>query len=184
MARALIVVDMLRGFLEEGHTLYCGAESRKIIPNVQRLLRDTQAEGAAIIYLADTHDPDDKEFQMFPPHCVKGAEESEVIPELSDYPGTVIPKRRYSGFFQTDLDLHLRERKIEYVIVVGVVTNICVRSTVNDAFFLGYEVFVPEDCVAATSERQQEAHLYDIDTHYGTVTNLDAVIDQINNVHD
>ena len=68
--------------------------------------------------------------------------------------------------------------------MVGVVTNICVRSTVNDAFFLGYEVFVPEDCVAATSERQQEAHLYDIDTHYGTVTNLGAVIEQINNNHD
>jgi nicotinamidase-related amidase len=50
---------------------------------------------------------------------------------------------------------------------------------VNDAFFLGYDVFVPEDGVAATSTQQQVAHLYDIDTHYGTVTTVAAVLEQL-----
>jgi nicotinamidase/pyrazinamidase len=157
VARAVIVVDMLRGFLEEGYPLYCGAESRKIIPNVQRLLKDMQAEDAAIIYLADTHDPDDKEFQMFPPHCVRGTAESEVIPELRDYPGMVIPKRRYSGFFDTDLEAVLVEIQPEEVVVVGVCTDICVMHTVADLRNRDYPVVVYADCVASFDE---EAHAF------------------------
>jgi ureidoacrylate peracid hydrolase len=46
---------------------------------------------------------------------------------------------------------------------------VCVRSTVHDAFFLGYQVVVPEDCVAATGSREQASSLYDIATYFGTV---------------
>ena len=53
---------------------------------------------------------------------------------------------------------------------MGVVTNICVRSTVHDGFFLGYDIAVPRDCCAATGPREQESSLYDIATHFGTVT--------------
>jgi ureidoacrylate peracid hydrolase len=88
----------------------------------------------------------------------------------------VVPKRRYSAFFGTDLDLFLRERHMVTVLVAGVVTNICVRSTVHDAFFLGYEVVVPIECVAATSPQAQETSLYDIDTHYGTVAPLEQIL--------
>jgi ureidoacrylate peracid hydrolase len=91
----------------------------------------------------------------------------------------VVPKRRYSAFFGTDLDLHLRERTIATVIVVGVVTNICVRSTVHDAFFLGYEVVVPLECVTATSPQAQDTSLYDIATHYGMVAPLDQVLHRL-----
>ena len=62
------------------------------------------------------------------------------------------------------------------LIVVGVVTNICVRSTVHDAFFHGYRVIVPEDCVAATGPREQESSLYDIGTHFGLVSTSEAVV--------
>jgi ureidoacrylate peracid hydrolase len=64
----------------------------------------------------------------------------------------------------------------EKVIVCGTVTNICVRGTVADAFQLDYEVFVPKDCVRATSEREQESQLWDIETHFGTVTTADELI--------
>jgi nicotinamidase-related amidase len=67
MANAVIVVDMLRGFLEEGGPLYCGARARGIIPNVQRLLERESARGSRIFYLCDHHAPDDAEFKMFPP---------------------------------------------------------------------------------------------------------------------
>src|SRR5262249_33747186 len=88
----------------------------------------------------------------------------------------VVPKRRYSAFFGTDLDLHLRERTIGTVLVTGVVTNICVRSTVHDAFFLGYEVVVPVECMAATTPQAQATSLYYIDTHYGTVAPLGQIL--------
>ncbi|WP_371743508.1 cysteine hydrolase family protein [Pusillimonas noertemannii] len=58
----------------------------------------------------------------------------------------------------------------------GVVTNICVRSTVHDAFFLGYRVVVPQDCVAATGPREQASSLYDIATHFGVVSTADSTM--------
>lgn len=181
---AVLVVDMLNDFFEDGGVMVLEGGNSLYKP-INRLLEIARKANIPVFWLNQTLYPDDKLFEKRIVHCIEGTWGAQVVESLPVMPeDTIIAKRRYSGFFQTDLDLHLRERKIDYVIVVGVVTNICVRSTVNDAFFLGYEVFVPEDCVAATSERQQEAHLYDIDTHYGTVTNLHAVIDQINNVHD
>jgi len=65
MGDAVIVTDMLRGFLEEGYPLYCGAKARSIIPNVQRLLQQKLTEGAKIFFICDHHRPDDLEFKMF-----------------------------------------------------------------------------------------------------------------------
>jgi nicotinamidase/pyrazinamidase len=152
MANAVLVVDMLRGFLEEGYPLYIGSEARRIIPNIQRLLEQELARGAKLFFICDHHAPDDLEFKMFPPHCIKGTPEVEVVPELAGYPGEVIPKRRYSGFFETPLEERLRELAPEKVIVCGVLTNICVMHTVADARNRDYEVEVPVDGVASPDE--------------------------------
>lgn len=157
MSNVVIVVDMLRGFLEEGHTLFCGPAAREIIPCVQQLLQSEQAKGSHIIFLADTHDPDDKEFAMFPPHCVRGTSECEIIPELADFRGEVIPKRRYSGFYDTVLEERLKELQPDKIIVVGVCTDICVMHTVADARNRDYVVEVPRECVASFDP---EAHAF------------------------
>ena len=111
MANAVIVVDMLRGFLEEGNPLYCGARARGIIPNVQGLLERESLRGCKIFYLCDHHTPDDAEFKMFSPHCIAGTAEAEIIPELAAYPGEVIPKTRFSGFYATALEEKLKALK-------------------------------------------------------------------------
>jgi ureidoacrylate peracid hydrolase len=176
---ALLVVDMLNDFFEENGVMVL--EGGKVLYDpIRRLIETARHAQIPVFWLNQTLYPGDRLFEKRIVHCIEGTWGAQVVDALPVMPNDIIiAKRRYSGFFQTDLDLHLRERRIEQVIVVGVVTNICVRSTVNDAFFLGYDVFVPEDGVAATSERQQEAHLYDIDTHYGTVTSVDTVINQI-----
>ncbi len=152
MANVVLVVDMLRGFLEEGYPLYCGARARRIIPNIQRLLETELAQGSTVFFICDHHTPDDPEFKMFPPHCIEGTIEAEVIPELAKYPGEIIPKKRYSGFFSTQLDEKLKELKPEKLIVCGVCTNICVLHTVANARNRDYEVEVPVDCVASFDE--------------------------------
>lgn len=63
----------------------------------------------------------------------------------SDY---IIPKRRYDGFFQTDLDLTLRELGVDTLIVVGADTNICVLQTLAGAYFRGYKTVVAADATA------------------------------------
>ena len=157
MADVVLVVDMLRGFLEEGYPLYCGEKARRIIPNVQKLLQHELARGAKLFFICDHHDPDDLEFKMFPPHCIAGTPEAEVIPDLARYPGEIIPKKRYSAFFGTPLEEKLRELTPERLIVCGVCTNICVLHTVADARNRDYVVEVPVDCVASPDE---EAHRF------------------------
>jgi nicotinate phosphoribosyltransferase len=151
MANVVLVVDMLRGFLEEGYPLYCGTQARRIIPNVQGLLEQEIAQGSTVFFLCDHHTPDDPEFKMFPPHAVEGTAEAEVIPELAGY-GEVIPKRTFSSFFNTSLDEKLLKLKPEKLIVCGVCTHICVLYAVADARVRGYEVEVPVDCVASFDE--------------------------------
>ena len=149
MANAVLVTDMVVGFMEDGHNLYCGDEARNIISKVQRLIEREQAAGGSVVFICDTHDPDDLEFQMFPVHCVRGTEEPDIIPELRGYEGIHLPKRRYSAFFDTNLAEILAELAPERVIVCGVCTDICVMHTVADARNRDYPVDVPIDCVAS-----------------------------------
>jgi nicotinamidase/pyrazinamidase len=160
MADTVLVVDMLRGFLEEGYPLYTGEDCRRIIPNIRKLLEKEIQNGSAIIYICDNHTPDDLEFKMFPPHCIEGTPETEVIPELSEYQGEKIPKRRYSGFFDTPLEDRLKELNPDKLIICGVLTNICVLHTAADARNRDYQVEVPVDCVASPDA---DAHRFALD---------------------
>ncbi len=152
MANAVLVVDMLRGFLEEGYPLYIGDKARRITPNIQLLLEQELTQGSTLFFICDHHTPDDLEFRMFPPHCIEGTAEAEVIQELAKYQGEIIPKRRYSAFFDTSLEEKLNKLEPEKLIVCGVLTNICVLHTVADARNRDYEVEVPVDCVASFDE--------------------------------
>ena len=150
MANVVLVVDMVRGFLEPGHNLYCGDEARKIVPNVYELLKRETEAGSQVLFISDHHDPDDLEFQIFPVHCIKGTQEPNVIPELSQFvtAKNVIPKNRYSGFFNTDLAQRLERLQPDKLVVCGVCTDICVLHTTSDARNRDYAVEVPADCVA------------------------------------
>jgi nicotinate phosphoribosyltransferase len=175
MANAVLVLDMVRGFLEEGYPLYCGERARRIIPNVQRLLKGELARGSKVFFVGDHHAPDDEEFSMFPPHCIEGTAETEVIPELTKYKGEVIPKKRFSAFFDTPLEEKLKKLKPEKVIVCGVCTDICVCHTVSDARNRNYGVEVPVDCVASFDEAAHHFALGHMERVLGAkLTNLVA----------
>ncbi len=152
MSNVVLVVDMLRGFLEEGYPLYCGDDSRAIIPRARAVIERELAADGNVIFIADNHDPDDLEFKIFPPHCIRGSVETEVVPELADLVETYMPKRRYSAFFDTDLEDGLKKLDPEKVIIVGVCTDICVMHTASDARNRDYTVEVPVDCVASFDE--------------------------------
>ena len=173
---ALIVIDMQRGFLEEGYPLFCGKAARRIIPPVQRLIERELRNGTPIFFTADAHAPDDKEFEIYPPHCVRGSVEAEIIPELTSYinRAALIETTRYSAFYKTDLDKRLRKLGVKRLIFCGVCTDICVMHTVADAYYRGYAVEVRSDCVASFDE---EAHAFGL-RHMETV--LGARITQEN----
>lgn len=174
---AVIVVDMINEFLEEGGLMVL-ASGRALYGPIQQLVDAAHAAGATVVWMRDEHpDESDPEFRKRIVHCLKGSWGTQIVDALRPGPGDLIlPKHTYNSFFQTPLHDMLQQRGITTLVVTGVVTNICVRSTCHDAFFLGYDVLVPEQCVSATSDREQASSLYDIDTHYGSVTSLDRVL--------
>jgi nicotinamidase/pyrazinamidase len=167
MADVVLVIDMQRGFLEEGNPLFCGEEARKIIPRVQRLLDREVARGSTIFFTADAHTPDDKEFEMWPAHCIVGSEEAEIIPELASYSGGRIDSARYSAFYGTDLGERLEKLHPDKIHVCGVCTDICVMHTVADARYRDYEVVVYTDCVATFDEQMHQFGLKHMDEILG-----------------
>jgi ureidoacrylate peracid hydrolase len=176
---AILIVDMLNEFCKPGGAMVLpGYEA--LVPPQRRLIEAGRRAGCPIVFVVDTHRANvrqDREWLKRTPHCVEGSWGAQVIDDLDPRPDDVyVVKRRYSGFFNTDLDLTLKDLAVDALVVCGVVTNICVRSTVHDAFFLGYQVVVPEDCVAATGPREQASSLYDIATHFGTVCGSEQVV--------
>jgi ureidoacrylate peracid hydrolase len=176
---AVLVVDMLNEFCKPGGAMVLPGYETLLAPQ-RAVVAAARRVGAPVVFIVDSHRPDmrrEREFQKRIPHCIEGSWGARVIEDLEPHDADIyVTKRRYSGFFNTDLDLTLKDLRIDSVIVTGVVTNICVRSTVHDAFFLGYEVIVPEDCVAATGPREQLSSLYDIATHFGTVSGSEEVV--------
>jgi nicotinamidase/pyrazinamidase len=105
---------------------------------------------------------------MFPSHCVTGTPGADVVDELKPRPGDkIIPKRRYSGFFQTDLDLTLRELGVDEIVLVGVCTNICCLYTAADARNLNYKVTAVRDAMSSFDEAAHEYALKEMEKTLG-----------------
>ena len=163
---AVIVVDMLVDFITGA--LAC-ERAAAIVPSLSQLLDAARASGVPVIFSNDAHMPEiDREFKVWGEHAIAGTPGARVIPELGlcakDY---VVPKRRYSGFFQTELDILLKELDVRTVIMAGIHSHICVRHTAADAFQLGYDVVAAKDAIAAFTEEDHNHGLADMKTFYG-----------------
>lgn len=166
--KALIIVDMLNDFIDEKGALYCGAQARAMIPFVRDRLATFRKNGDLVIFLQDSHDENDREFAKFPKHCVKDTRGSEIIHELAPVPGEkIVPKKRYSGFYETDLEKILENANINEVEVIGVCTSICVMDTVGGLANRDYNVSVPVKGVADFDQQMHEFSLKRMKQLYG-----------------
>ena len=166
--KALLVIDMLHDFISPDGALYIGTAAQDVVPAIQERLRQHRSEGSIVVYICDHHLEDDREFEMFPPHGLSGSGGEEVVPELAPQPGDrVIYKRRYSGFFGTDLDLTLREKGITEIELAGVVTNICILYTAASARMLNYQVTVHKNTVASFDENAHRFALQELEKTLG-----------------
>lgn len=164
MRAALLVVDMLYDFVDGA---FAGSSARALVAAVAAAVDRARALDMPVVYVCDAHQPDDPEFAVFPPHALAGTRGADVVAELAPRPGDpVVRKRRYSGFFETDLEAVLRARGVDTLVLVGLQTDCCVIHTAADGFFRGFQIVVLEDAVAARTEeghRQglaQAARLY------------------------
>jgi nicotinamidase/pyrazinamidase len=166
--KALFVVDMLKDFLNKDGALYCGDSSRKIIPFVKEKIEEFHENEDLVVFICDSHDEDDLEFEMFPKHCVTNTEGAEIIDELPvGKDDIIIKKKRYSAFYGTDLDRVLKDYKVSEVHVLGVCTSICVMDTVGDLRNRDIAVIVWEKGVADFDKQAHDFSLRRMEKTYG-----------------
>jgi len=174
---AILVIDVINDFV----TGVLGSDrAGAIVPNIRRLLDHARGACVPVIYVTDSHLPGvDGEFKAWPRHAERGTWGSRVVEDVKPQEGDYrIQKRRYSCFYATDLDDLLRELGVDTVVLTGLVTNICVQHTAADAFFRGYRIVVPRDCVEAPTEDAQGASLrYMEEVYKAEVTSSEALID-------
>lgn len=163
---AILVVDMLNDFVTGA--LKC-ERGLAIVPKTAELLNAARKHGVKVIFCNDAHIKGvDHELKLWGEHAIAGTPGAQVIPELNVCDADcIVPKRRYSGFFHTDLDLLLRELGVDTVIMTGLHTHMCVRHTTADAYCLGYNVVVASDATDAFTEEDYKSGIKYLKDVYG-----------------
>lgn len=191
---ALVVVDMQNDFCHSDGALGKSGQSPELIqrmaPRLRELLRLARESGIAVVHIRTHHSP----WTNSPawtrrklgsvPRCFPdswGADWYEGFePILGDAwsPDTheyVVTKHRYSGFWDTDLDLILRSHGITSLIMTGEATNVCVETTARDGYMRDYSIVFVSDCTATYSPAAHEATLDNMRRHFGVVVSSEEV---------
>ena len=178
-ATALLVIDMQNDFLLPGSPV-AAPGGLELVPPMSRLARRARRAGAPVLFTQEAHRPDGSDFgiEAFfePMHCVEGGAGIEIVNGLAPGPSDIVieGKRRYDAFLGTDLDLVLRLRGIENLVVAGVCTDVCVSATVQHARNLDYRCLVLRDATAGTSPQRHEAALLCLELVFARVETTEA----------
>lgn len=195
---ALIVVDMQNAYASpEGYLDKAGFDiggAAAVIGQIGQACEAARAAGVQVVYFQNGWDPDYVEAggegspnwwksnalktmrekpELEGQLLAKGGWDYELVEALKPQDGDiVIQKPRYSAFFNTSLDSVLRARGIRNLVFVGIATNVCVESTLRDAFHLEYFSVMLEDAVhQAGPAFLQEATVYNVEKFFGWVSN-------------
>lgn len=131
MKDLLVVVDMVNGFVNFG--ALADKNINKVTPNIQKLIKCAKKKGLDIVAFKDCHKPNDVEFKDYPPHCIKGTAECDLIPELKQFEKdmVVIEKDTTNGFVTRIFGEIAKKINYHNVYVVGCCTDICVQNFVE-----------------------------------------------------
>ncbi|CAI1503973.1 pyrimidine utilization protein B [Serratia quinivorans] len=198
---ALIVVDMQNAYASQGGYLDLAgfdiSATAPVIANIKRAISAARAAGIRVIFFQNGWDNQyveaggqgspnwhksnalktmRKRPELMGKLLARGDWDYDLVDELQPQPGDIVlPKPRYSGFFNTQLDSLLRSYGIHHLVFTGIATNVCVESTLRDGFFLEYFGIVLADAThQAGPQFAQQAALYNIETFFGWVSDVDS----------
>jgi nicotinamidase/pyrazinamidase len=155
MKPVIIVVDMLKDAFRK-KDLPATQEYLRIVPKIKKLLGKARRLNIPIIFACDSFLENDFIFKGKRPYSLRGTQGAEIIEELKPKKkDQILPKRRFSAFFKTDLDQTLRLLKVDTVVIAGINTHVCVYATAMDSVCNDFNTIVLEDCSAS---RNKELH--------------------------
>ena len=147
----IFVVDMIEGFVHEG-ALHDEAIHAATM-HIESLIQDAEQR---VIFIADSHPPNPREFISYPSHCVIGTKESEVIQELQPYVQELMRKNSTNTFTCPEFQLFLKERLKNYrdIVITGCCTDICIlqfalclNAWLNEHNKTEQRIIIPLSCV-------------------------------------
>ncbi|MCI2059051.1 MAG: cysteine hydrolase [Oscillibacter sp.] len=177
----LLIIDMQNDFIAKGAPIECPG-GRDIVPQILKMKKWANTNHVPIIYTRETHRRQHVDFGLElernePEHCLENGHGVEIIDELRPDPDDyVLIKRRYSAYYQTDLELLLKGMKKKAVIICGAATNVCVYATALETQQRDMYAVVLRDCVAGTSVDLHEAFLKNIDYVVGDVVTSEELM--------
>ena len=157
---ALVVIDLQKGIVSRPTVPYAAGF---VIENAARMAKIFRQNDMPVFLSRVAASPDQKDRlnpvaditwsapagQMFPGW-------SDILPELSPQESIVITKKQWGAFYGTDLDLQLRRRMIDTIVLCGISTDIGVESTARFAYEYGYNQIFAEDAMSAMSEEEHD----------------------------
>lgn len=176
---AIVVIDLQYGETDKNHPM--GSDLSTVIEETNRLVNVAHEKDVPVFWTRVVYSH---------PEAADAGLWTEKVPLIAEWQeGTrwveiddrclvaegdhILDKRHASSFHETELDSMLTSMGCDTVIVTGCSTSACVRSTVDDASAHGYHTIVPETCVGDRSDKQHEAHLWDLDKKFADVEPVD-----------
>jgi len=181
---AIIVIDMLKALTDPSMPL--GADLDAEIASIKKLLDVARGKDVPIMFAAVAFDPEYREAGVFIKKIPSlrgleyGTEGVEVDERLERRPNEAVVWKNYASvFFGTSFNSMLTVAGVDTLIITGCTTSGCVRATAVDACQHGLRAIVPKQCVGDRAEPPHLANLFDIDSKYGDVVELDEAIDYL-----
>lgn len=184
---ALVIVDMQYDFVDADSPSTCWPMAEERMPAIRRLLDAAREAAIPVFFTQGLVKPDLSDVGLWKGRAhrtglcqIEGTRGAEIVAELAPREGeTVVPKRRPSGFFGTDLREHLVAREVDTVIVAGASMSGCVRATAVDAFSHDFLTAVVREAVVDRTEEVLERNLFDIDAKYVDAVSLDETLEYL-----
>lgn len=201
---AIVVVDMQNAFASKGGMLDIAqvdlTDASRVVAAIRSILDAARGSKVPVVYLRMAYKPDlsDSGGPKSPNWhkqlalslmcsrpglrgkvLTEGTWDAEIVQDLAPLPGdVVITKTRYSGFAGTSLDSQLRVRGIQYLFFAGIAANVCVESTLRDAYFHDYwPILVADATMAAGGQNLYAATLQNVESFFGwSITSENLVV--------
>lgn len=191
MNAAIVVIDMQEDFFAKEYLDRAQGEAVKalLVKHINRLLSAARENRLAVFLVttsmsADTSNWNLRAKDLQAAVCIQGTAGEALAAGIQTAEDDIfVTKERYSAFFRTNLDELLQARQISTLVMCGINTHACVRTSAVDAFMRDYRVFMPLECAASYDLEQHDSSLTYMSKRIAKIVPLQEMIERIENKH-